>query len=172
MTASRTTLDAAFSPGNQQLLALNDLRRATLRGDIERFYPWWRRCTVNVLLVTDGNLNFGETDFGLSTLVRTLLDEAPLRVRFRLTLAHLRSSVTSADMLGGETRIAARLTDFRFDEPTHFKSDQFDEVWMFGIETSFNQTAYATRRANPTRYPAGSLGTDELKALSAHMNRG
>ena len=172
MTASRTTLGLPLSPGNQQLLALNDLRRATLRSDIAVFYPWWRRCTVNVLLVTDGNLNFGEGDFGLSTLIRTLLDEAPLRVRFRLTLAHLRSSVPSGDMLAVETRIAARLTDFRFDEPSHFQSEQFDEVWMFGIETSFNQAAYATRRANPARYPAGSLGTDELKILSAHMNRG
>lgn len=177
MTASRTTLDATFSPGNQHLLALNDLRRATVRRDIELFYPWWRRCTVNVLLVTDGNLNFGEGDFGLSTLIRTLLDEAPLRVRFRLTLAHLRSSVSPGDMLGGETRIAARLTDFRFDEPSHFQSDQFDEVWMFGIETNLHAgsaatPAYATRRANPGRYPAGSLGTDELKTLSAHMHRG
>ena len=37
MTASRTTLDATFSPGNQHLLALNDLRRATVRRDIELF---------------------------------------------------------------------------------------------------------------------------------------
>ena len=154
---------------NQTLLQRNRERRALWHRDITKFHPWWRRCDVNVLLVTDGSLNFGEGDFGLSTFVRTLLEDAPSRVNFRVTLAHLRAS---ADMLSADARIVRRINDFRFDEPTHFAAGQFDEVWLFGIETSFANFGYTARQANPTRYPAGSLGNDELRALSAHMNGG
>ena len=152
---------------NQGLLQLNRERRLMWRRDITKFYPWWRRCDVNVLLVTDGNLSFGEGDFGLSTFIRTMLDDAPWHVNFRLTLAHLRGS---ADMLSAEPRIVRRITDFRFDEPTHFTAGQYDEVWLFGFETNFSTSAYPSRQADTVRYPAGSLGDEELRALSAHMN--
>ena len=152
---------------NQRLLEFNRARRELFARDITKFYPWWRRCDVNLLIVTDGNLNFGEGDFGLSTFIRTMLDDAPWRVNFRLTLGHLRAS---ADMLSAETRIVRRITDFRFDEPTHFTPTSFDEVWMFGIETSFANSGYTSRQANTGRYPASRLNDAELLALAQHMN--
>lgn len=167
-----------FKPGadvpaglsNQALLHINRERRELWRRDITKFHPWWRRCEVNVLLVTDGNLDFGQGDFGFSTFVRTLLDDAPLRVAFRVTLAHLRGN--GPDMFTAETRIVRRITDFRFDEPTHFTSTQFDEVWLFGFETFFHSSSYPARQADQARYPATQLGNDELLRLQQHMNGG
>lgn len=159
----------ALTLRQQAMLNLNRQRHDLMRLDITKIYPWWRRCDVNVLLVTDGNLNFGEGDFGLSTFVRTLLDHAPWRVNFRLTLAHLRAG---ADMLAGEARIVRRITDFRFDEPTHFTPTQFDEVWLFGIETSFAAPGYTARQADTARYPTDRLNDEELRRLAAHMNGG
>ena len=65
--------------GHRDLLDLNLKRRLDFLRTPELFYPGWRRCTVMVLLVTDGSLNFGEGDFGLSTFVRTMKNEAPGR---------------------------------------------------------------------------------------------
>lgn len=75
---------------NRELLELNLQRRQKFRKSPEAIYHWWRRCTVRVLLVTDGGLNFGPGDFGLSTFVHILQNDAPTRVRFELTLAHIR----------------------------------------------------------------------------------
>ncbi|MEI7655867.1 MAG: hypothetical protein WCJ22_03715 [Actinomycetes bacterium] len=153
---------------NQRLLEMNRARRELFDSDITKFYPWWRRCDVSLLIVTDGNLNFGDGDFGLSTFIRTMLDDAPMRIRFRITLAHLRGDIV--DMLSAETRIVRRINDFRFDEPDHFSPTSFDEVWLFGFETSFSRSEYPSRFANPGRYPAGRLGDAELLALAQHMN--
>ena len=61
-----------LSVSNRELIELNLKRRFDFRINPELIYPWRRRCTVNVLLVTDGGLDFGEGDFGLSTVVRVL----------------------------------------------------------------------------------------------------
>lgn len=45
---------------NRELIELNLKRRLDFKLKPELFYPWWRRCAVKVLLVTDGGLNFGE----------------------------------------------------------------------------------------------------------------
>ena len=122
--------------GHRELLELNLKRRLDFLRTPELFYPWWRRCTVKVLLVTDGSLNFGEGDFGLSTFVRTMKNEAPGRVRFGMTLAHIRN-VSDPDMLASESGIANRIKSFRFDNATHFTPEMYDQIWLFGIETSY-----------------------------------
>ena len=98
---------------NRELMEFNLKRRLDFWRKPELIYPWWRRCTVKVLLVTDGNLNFGEGDFGLSTFVRILKNDAPSRVRFEITLGHIRN-VSNADMLSAEPGIARRIKEFRF----------------------------------------------------------
>ena len=105
---------------NQRLLEFNRARRELFARDITKFYPWWRRCDVNLLIVTDGNLNFGEGDFGLSTFIRTMLDDAPWRVNFRLTLGHLRAS---ADMLSAETRHGPRVVTLERRWGIHLHDD-------------------------------------------------
>ena len=158
----RTPIDLhSLSPGTRELIELNVKRRIDFRRTPEKIYRWWRRCTVKVLLVTDGNLNFGEGDFGLSTFVRILKNDAPAPVRFELTLAHI-NNVPDADMLAGEPGIAARIKNFRFDDPAHFTPDQFDQVWLFGISTS-----YAGMPGRNT-----FLAPAEIDAVHAHMQRG
>jgi hypothetical protein len=146
---------------NRDLVALNLKRRLDFHRTPELFYPWWRRCTVKVLLVTDGNLNFGEGDFGLSTFVRTLKNEAPSRTHFELTLAHIRN-VSDASMLAAEPGIANRIKSFRFDNAAHFTADMYDQIWLFGIDTSYAGV--------PGR--GSALAPAEISAIHAHMQRG
>lgn len=150
-----------LSLSNRELIELNVKRRLDFWRHPELIYPWWRRCTVKVLLVTDGNLNFGEGDFGLSTFVRVLKNEAPYRVRFALTLAHIRNA-SDADMLVAEPGVERRIKSFRFDDASQFTPEMYDQIWLFGIETS-----YAGMPGRGT-----FLAPDEIAAVHAHMQRG
>ena len=149
------------SASNLALIQSNLKRRQDFFQRPESIYPWWRRCTVRVLIVTDGGLNFGEGDFGLSTFVRVLKNDAPSRIGFEITLAHIRD-VSDAQMMAGEPGIANRIKQFRFDNETHFKAGMYDQVWLFGIETSYV--------GMPGR--AATLASAEVNAIFAHMQAG
>ena len=164
-------------PINKDFLNLRLADQLRLRNDVARLnpelvFPWWRPCNVNVLLVTDGGLDFGVGDFGLSTFVSLLMNDGRHYVKFNITLAHLRSNVSDAQVMAGASGIVASIKDFRFDNPAHFDANKFDEVWMFGIETFFWSSSYASRNANHAVYPSNRLGDAELVALYAHMQRG
>lgn len=137
----------------------------------EIYRPWWRAHTVKVLLVTDG-LDFGDGDFGLSTFITTLLEDGRRYVHFEITLGHLRSDASNEMMLTRDGRIARRITDFRFDDNSHFTSTMYDEVFLFGVTTNYWNAAFATRNANQASYPQGRLNDTELDRLTAHMNDG
>lgn len=122
-----------------------------------------RPCTVRVLLVTDGGLDFGNGDFGLSAFVETLLVAPGPYVRFEITLAHINSGVTDAQMLGGNAAIKARIKGFKFDNDAHFTVDKYDQVWLFGIATLWNRGG---------GYPSDSLAPAELDRLRDFMNGG
>ena len=160
------TIDAPLqlpnvSFGNRELIQLNLKRRLDFVKAPELFFPWWRRCTVKTLIVTDGGLNFGEGDFGLSTFVRVLKNEAPSRIKFDLTLAHI-NNVTDAQMLAAEPGIASRIKSFRFDNAAHFTADMYDQIWLFGIATS-----YADMPGRGT-----FLDAAEVNNIHGHMQRG
>ena len=149
------------SASNQALIQANLKRRQDFWLRPESIYPWWRRCTVKVLIVTDGALNFGEGDFGLSTFVRVLKNEAPSRVVFDITLAHIRN-VSDAQMMAGEPGVVNRIKQFRFDNAAHFAAGMYDQIWLFGIETS-----YADMPGRTT-----TLASAEVNAIFAHMQAG
>lgn len=158
-----------LSLSNQRILERNIQRRIDFRIDPSIIHHWFSRCRVRVLLVTDGGLDFGEGDFGLSTFVRVLQNDAPSRVRFDITVAHLRSGVTDAQVMMGAPGIVRSIKGFLFDDPGHFAPDTYDQVWLFGIETNFHNGAYPARSANPAKYPAGRLGNEELARLDDFM---
>jgi hypothetical protein len=144
------------------------LREFLLREEFERelhldpirFHPFLRPCRNRVLLVTDGTLDFSEAPFGLSMFVRTLLDTPGRYVRHEITLAHI-DAAASTRMLPAETRIAARVTNFRFDNTSHFNPAEFDVVMLFGFSTSYGN-----------RGPGGGLADTEVDALITFMNSG
>lgn len=121
----------------------------------ELIYPWWlRACRVRVLLVTDGGLDFGMGDFGLSTFVSCLINDGRSYARFEITLAH-RDNVSNEQIQVGAPGIARSIRSFRFDEPDHFTPDKYDQVWLFGINGGESY-----------------LRDEELRFISQFMNAG
>ncbi|MCP9235993.1 hypothetical protein [Lewinella sp. JB7] len=126
-------------------------RDELLLKDPRLVYPWWRRpCRVRVLLVTNGFLDFGPGDFGLSTFVQMLTNDQRYYVRFEITLAHRGTNV-------GDPGIAVHRTipQFRFDNTDHFSGDLYDQVWLFGADSG-----------------GGALTNAELLTLAGFMNGG
>lgn len=152
-----------LSSFNRELL----LERQRLQRDIP-FDPSkivrWRPCTMRLLIVTDGFLDYDPlNDFGLSVFVSSLLS-SPSYVRFAITLAHINNvDVGSMRMMTNESRIARRIVGFKFDNGDHFSPDKYDVVFLFGIATSYSRGA---------GYPADSLSNAELQQLAAFQNAG
>ncbi|WP_137846510.1 hypothetical protein [Microbacterium sp. 2FI] len=157
-----------LTPINRKLIEAR-FEHLHLRELEPKIAPWWLRpCRVRVLMVVDG-LDFSDDGFGLSTFVRTLLDVA-FPVRYQVTLAHLRAAAPS-EMLTGEARVAARITEFAFDDPAHFASDKYDVVFLFGIATQLpERTERLDADGNP--YPIDALATSELRAIAAYEQSG
>ena len=133
----------------------------------ELHWPYLRPCTVRLLIVADG-LDFSAQNNGLSTFVQTLLDMPGRHVRFNITLGHI-YNVGANEMMGGEPRIARRLTRIRFDDAAHFAPDMYDVVLLFGIAESF---AGRGNNAAGQPYPAERLADMELRRLTEFMNAG
>jgi len=149
-------------PENLLNLQLRERFRDELRIQPEIFWPYLRPCTVRLLLLADGTLDFSEQDFGLSTFVRSLLDMPGRHARFQITLAHI-NGVADSRLMAGESRISNRIKSFKFDNGTHFGTNMYDAVFLFGIATSYS-------RGNG--YPSDRLSDNELRALTQYMNAG
>jgi hypothetical protein len=161
------------SPSIKSLLDQTMERRAAYRNDPEAYLPWlMRRCTVRVLLVADGFIDFSTHDFGLSAFLDTLINDTLFYVRFDITLAHLRNDASDEEMAVGTAGVTRRITGFVFDNPNHFTTSMYDEVFIFASDTYYHYSSYSTREANPGNYPADRLGNAEYQALSAFMDGG
>lgn len=83
----------------------------------ELFYPFWRRCTQRILIVTDGALSFDPTSgFGLSRFVAEVAKITPTPT---ITKAH-RSADPTAD-----------LQNFIFNASV--SRTTYDQIWLFGF---------------------------------------
>ncbi|CAN5912992.1 hypothetical protein BH24BAC1_BH24BAC1_18830 [soil metagenome] len=154
---------------NRYLLDLSIERDRLFQIDPDRFLPiLFKPCRVKVLLVADGSLDFSLGDFGLRTFVQTLLGMPYYYVRFQVTLAHI-NNVSDDAVMVGHTGISRSIKRFRFDDPSHFTSDMYDQIWLFGISTF-----YFNRGTSPNgqAYPTDRLSDAELRALSEFMNNG
>ena len=143
--------DRFVFPENELLIDQLKRRDLVFKKDPRLIYPWWPRpCHVKVLLLTDGSLNFGMGDFGLSTFVGILNDDQRNYVEFELTIAHRSGFVGTP-----ETAVARSIPNFRFTDANHFTTAMYDQVWLFGFD------------ASPV-----SMSNDELILLSTFMNEG
>ena len=157
------------------LLTEENIRTLKLRSEfVDQLYvepqihwPFLRPCDVRILMVVDG-LDFSDANFGLATFVRTLLDMPGRYVRFRITLAHI-GNASPTQMLNGEPRVIRRITQFKFDDASHFAADMYDEVMLFGIAGTFGGRGTAS---NGQPYPADRLADPELRVLTQFMNAG
>lgn len=152
---------------NRKLLDLRQEYLPELVAKPELFWPFLRPCPVKVLIVADG-LDFSEGGFGLTAFVRTLLDMPGRHVRFRITLAHINAAAAS-QMMPAEARIVNRITSFKFDNAAHFAVDMYDEVFLFGIASTFGARGTAS---NGQPYPADRLADPELRLITQFMNAG
>lgn len=157
---------------NHHLLEHLRLRKDLVRKDLSILVPWLQPCRVKVLLVTDGGLDFGMGDFGLSAFINCLQNDGRFYVKFDITLAHLRSDASNAELGSAIPGIVNRISGFRFDQPTHFTPSMYDQVWLFGIETNFHRTVYSHRNSNKAVYPFNRLSNQELINLSTFMRNG
>jgi hypothetical protein len=143
------------SPENRPLLELS-LRRERLR----RFQPdlltpvLLPPCEVEVLLVADDGIYFNERDFGLQTFVETLLGTPRQYVEFTVTLAHRSRSSVGSQTLRNHSRVST-IGDFDFSDSSHFTTDKYDQVWLFGFQSSGSEPS-----------------DEELRAISEFMDGG
>lgn len=138
----------------EEMVGINKLSRserisfannlAATKPVIEGISPiWWnwRKCVVNVLIVTDGGLDFGLGGFGLSEFITSferLEQESNVNIQYRVTLGHRKSQASLQfqgidPMLLTNNTIHNRITDFNFDTSVTLSS--FDQVWIFGISS-------------------------------------
>ncbi|SFB08045.1 hypothetical protein SAMN05421688_2803 [Poseidonocella pacifica] len=156
-----------LTPANQAIVDARERLRADFIRKPEALWPWFPFCKVRVLVVTDGNLDFSDGDFGLATFIRTLLDSV-VPARFEVTLGHLYNRSGNA-MMEFEPRIKKRVPSFKFDDTDDFAPGMFDVVFLFGISTSIGGRGTASD-GNP--YPSSQFADTELQAIAEFQNGG
>ncbi|QOG00794.1 hypothetical protein [Flavobacterium sp. MDT1-60] len=121
-------------------------------GDLRPFFPvrWlWKRCNVKVLIVTDGGLNFGTGEFGLSEFLTTFNElQRSTWYNYQITLGHRSSTPFS----NPNTLVVATIPGFNFASSVTLNN--FDQVWLFGINSG------------------AGLPSDELAKVEDYMNNG
>jgi hypothetical protein len=111
---------------------------------------WWRRCQVNVLIVCDGGLNYDTGGFGLSEFLTTFNKlESTSWVDYSLTLAHRGTIINSPNPV-----VVKHISSFNFE--TSVNLDDFDQVWLFGINSGGSITA--TEKKTIENYMDGGGG--------------
>jgi len=118
---------------------------------------WLQPHVVRILILTDDDGSFTkETRFSLTELVDALKSDPHMFVSFQVTTAH-RSKGSATNPFPQH----ANIKGFNFTNPAHFKPDQFDEVWLFGVGGTGPDTG--------ERHP---LDSKELRILSQFMDKG
>jgi hypothetical protein len=124
-------------------------------------------CHVKILLVTDSALDFGDGGFGLSTMLEVLGTPPGPYVRFELTVGHRSAFASNTQVAVGHPNVSHSIKGVRFDDPNHFTPTMYDEVWLFGFQSSF------PTNAEPGPNDWTNMPTQaELRALSEFMDGG
>ncbi len=153
-----------LDPANQRIQDLIRERITRLPFDLHELRPWyWRPCVVRILMVSDGTLDFSLADFGLRTLVEVIHGTPLPHTRFQITVAHRSTFASDAMVATGVPSVTRGIKGFRFDDPDHFAPGMYDQVWLFGINSSFQL---------PNSTWSGAPGENELKAIAQFMDDG
>lgn len=109
---------------------------------------WWKRCTVKVLIVSDGGLNFGIGGFDLSEFLTSFNQlQATTWNNYQITLGHRGTITPNTNPL-----VVNHISNFNFQ--TSVTLNDFDQVWLFGINSGTG------------------LPTAELTVVESYMNGG
>jgi hypothetical protein len=153
--------DLLFPDNAARIAQLLELRRR-YRVEPRKVKPiLFRPCQVRILLVADGFLYFSDEDFGLSDLIGILAVPPGPYVRFQLTCAH-RADVSDAQAAIGNPDVSRSIKLFRFDDAGHFAPGMYDEVWLFGSDSSFQSDDVWQNKPDDS----------ELQALAEFMDSG
>lgn len=107
---------------------LRDLKPDFLKPYVPIWW-WWRRCTVKVLVVADGGLNFGIGGFDLSEYLTAFNQlQATTWSNYQITLGHRSTIIPSTNPL-----VVNQISNFNFQ--TSVTLNDFDQVWLFGINS-------------------------------------
>lgn len=107
---------------------LRDLKPDFLKPYVPIWW-WWRRCTVKVLIVADGGLNFGIGGFDLSEFLTAFNQlQATTWSNYQITLGHRSIIIPSTNPL-----VVNQISNFNFQ--TSVTLNDFDQVWLFGINS-------------------------------------
>lgn len=175
-----TDLNEAFK--QMHLLSRSERSELTKRLQAEKpeflqeltpYWWWYRRCVVNVLLVADG-LDFSINGFGLSEFITTfqkLEQQSLYHIRYRVTLAHRYNPGIATDaMAAGNPFIYNRIVNFNFD--TSVTLNDFDQVWLFGIDSGTSITPAEINKIDAYMNGGGGLfATGDHGTLGAAMGR-
>jgi hypothetical protein len=85
--------------------------------------------TVRALIITDDDGSYSpQHRFGLSELVSILSTQIKPHIKFAVTTAH-RSKQSATNPYPKD----AKIQGFDFTNASHFKPDNYDEIWFFGV---------------------------------------
>ena len=132
--------------------------------EIETLRPYYFPiCRVEILLLTEGSLDFSTAGTGLSSVVAALAS-APFGPHIwpRVTTAHRSRFVTDIAAGKDNPNIARFIKGFRFDDPSHFAPGMYDQVWLFGRDSSNGSGD------NPSGW-SNTLAEKELRLLAEFM---
>lgn len=111
--------------------------------EITPIWWWFKPCVVNVLVVTDGGLNFTIRGFGLSEFLLSfnkLEQESLTNIRYKVTIAHRNQNFSAPspdpNLANPNPIIVNRISNFKFD--TSVNLNDFDQVWLFGMDSVTN----------------------------------
>jgi hypothetical protein len=143
--------------GNKETLESDgEMKSSSLKSNLLRGYPYLEeifseknQLRIRILMVADGDVNFGDASFGLREFVtKALAQTDPPWAELDITTAHR-----------GQKEEGRHADDFNFKFDTDgLNIESYDQVWLFGYKGQDSPESFLT----PT----------ELKALSEFMNKG
>lgn len=143
-----------------------DLLANTVFGDLTIYWP--PRCRPRVLIVTDGSLSYqSAAGFGLSRFVDALSKASPQPF---ITLAHRNGHPSPVQIPFAGAASYPVLANFNFaTAATAVTTANYDQIWMFGFNTSMIASAEAKKIAEFMNAGGGIFSTGDHGTLGQAM---